>query len=102
MQEVDALKELPDYLSSTYRLLKNAFPEGVDSENYFPLLATLYNEMSDRNLAQTVAYYTGKDYGQVLNDVYRVASTNIVKPEAIEKVKQRLRPFGYEDWLKEE
>jgi hypothetical protein len=87
------------HLQSTYQLIKSAFPNGIESQVYLPLLALLYDEMSDRNLAEVLAYYTGKDYGVVLNDVYRVKSTDIPIAEAITKVKQRLLACGYEDWL---
>jgi diketogulonate reductase-like aldo/keto reductase len=90
------------YLLSTYKLINRAFPHGIEAQAYFPLLALLYEEMSDRNLAQVLADYTGKDYHIVLNDVYSVNSTNIPSPEAIEQVKQHLLLFGYEDWLAEE
>ncbi|WP_243147298.1 DUF3349 domain-containing protein [Scytonema sp. UIC 10036] len=56
------LVSIAPYLLSTYRLIQCAFPNGVDSESYFPLLALLYNEMSHRCLAQVMAQYTGKDY----------------------------------------
>ena len=90
------------YMLSTYKLIQCAFPNGVDSESYFPLLALLYIEMSHRCLAQVVSQYTGKDYYLVLNDVYAVGSTNVPTPSAIAKVKQRLLACGYEEWLKEE
>lgn len=90
------------YLLSTYKLIQCAFPNGVDSESYLPLLALLYDEMSDRCLAKVVAKYTGKDYYIVLNDVYGVGSTDKPSPEAVAKVKQRLLACGYEEWLKEE
>lgn len=93
---------LAPYLLSTYKLIQCAFPDGIDSEYYFPLLALLYNEMSDRCLAQVISQYTGQDYYIVLNDVYGVGSTNVPSPEAIVKVKQRLLACGYEKWLKEE
>lgn len=35
------------YLRSTYNLIKSAFPNGIDAETYYPLLALLYEEMSD-------------------------------------------------------
>lgn len=89
------------HLQNTYHLIKCAFPNGIESQAYLPLLALLYDEMSDRNLAEVVACYTGKDYGVVLNDVYRVKSTDIPSTEAITKVKQRLLACGYEDWLEE-
>ncbi|WP_407897504.1 DUF3349 domain-containing protein [Scytonema sp. NUACC26] len=90
------------YLLSTYRLIQCAFPNGVDSESYFPLLGLLYNEMSHRCLAEVMAQYTGKDYYVVLNDVYGVESAQLPSPELIVKVKQRLLACGYEEWLKEE
>lgn len=89
------------YLLSTYQMINCAFPDGIQSEAYLPLLALLYDEMSDRNLAEVVAHYTGKDYGVVLNDVYRVRSTDVPNLEAIAKVRQRLLPCGYEEWLEE-
>ncbi|MDZ8261988.1 DUF3349 domain-containing protein [Nostoc sp. ChiQUE01b] len=89
------------YLLSTYKLIQCAFPNGIETQYYLPLLALLYDEMSDRNLAEIVAHYTTKHYGVVLNDVYRVKTTDVPKAEAIDKVKQRLLVCGYEEWLKE-
>ncbi len=89
------------YLLSTYKLIECAFPNGIETQDYLPLLALLYDEISDRNLAEVVAHYTGKHYGVVLNDVYRVQSTDVPTPEAIDKVKQCLLACSYEEWLKE-
>lgn len=87
-------------LLSTYQMIKCAFPNGIESSAYLVLLAILYDELSDRNLAEVIAYYTGKDYAVVLNDIYRVQSTD-VSGEAIAKIKSRLLSCGYENWLKE-
>lgn len=90
------------YLLSTYQMIKLAFPEGIEPEFYLPLLAILYEQLSDRNLAEVVAHYTGKDYSVVLNDVYRVESTDVPNFEAIDLVKQRLLLGGYKQWLQED
>lgn len=90
------------YLLSTYKLIQCAFFKGIEADAYLPLLALLYDEMSDRGLAHVVAHYTGKRYGIVLNDVYRVKSTEVPSPESIAKVKQRLLSCGYEEWLEED
>lgn len=90
------------HLKSTYELINSAFPEGLSTESYFPLLALLESEMSDRNLAETIAYYTKRDYSEILNDIYAVKSTSIPSTEAINKVKTRLLACGYEEWLNEE
>lgn len=94
------LKTIAPHLLSTYQMIKCAFPDGIESSAYLALLAILYDELSDRNLAEVIAYYTGKDYAVVLNDIYRVHSID-VSVEAIGKVKSRLLSCGYEDWLKE-
>ncbi len=90
------------FLLNTYKLIQCAFPDGIDSESYLPLLALLSDEMSHRSLAQVIAHYTGKDYYIVLNDVYGMRSTDVPLSNAIDKVKQRLLSCGYEEWLKEE
>ncbi len=92
---------IPFHLQSTYKLIQCAFPKGIDSEAYKPLLALLSEEMSDRNLAEVIAYYSGRDYSVVLNDVYRVQSIDIPKPEAIANLKENLLSCGYQQWLEE-
>ncbi|HEY9802434.1 MAG TPA: hypothetical protein V6D25_18880 [Leptolyngbyaceae cyanobacterium] len=56
----------------TYKLIKCALHNGIKAEDYETLLALLSEEMSDRNLAEVIAYYVAKEYSVVLNDVYRV------------------------------
>lgn len=96
-------KTIPTHLVSTYQLLQRAFPHGLDDDIYLPLLSILYEEMSDRSLAQVIAEYTGRDYYVVLNDVYYVGSnTAVVLPEIVNLVKQKLMDSGYEIWLNED
>ncbi|MCC5634751.1 hypothetical protein LC593_02590 [Nostoc sp. CHAB 5844] len=57
--------------------------------------------MSDRNLAEVIAYYTGKENNVVLNDVYRVQSIDIPKAETIASLKTLLLSCGYQNWLDE-
>lgn len=67
-------KTIPAHLVSTYQLLQCAFPQGIEEQEYLPLLSILYEEMSDRSLAQVISEFIGKEYPAVLNDVYRVIS----------------------------
>jgi hypothetical protein len=92
-------KTIPTHLVSTYQLLQCAFPQGIDEQFYLPLLSILYEEISDRNLAQVIAEFTGRDYYSVLNDVYRVAVTSEFAPEHIKSVRQKLMNCNYEEWL---
>jgi len=88
-------------LLSTYNLIKRAFPNGINTSAYLPLLVLLDEEMSDRNLAEVVAQYTGKEYEIVFNDLYRVKSTDIPSQASIAKIKQLLLASGYQEWLEE-
>lgn len=94
--------EINFHLKATLNLIRCAFPDGIDVESYFPLLALLEEEMSDRSLAETIAYCTKKDYSEVLNDIYAVKSTSIPSDEAINIVKSRLLACGYDEWLNED
>jgi hypothetical protein len=60
--DCDMQVTIAPYLLSTYKLLQRSFPDGIEVQDYLPLLALLDDEMSDRNLAEVVAHYTGKDY----------------------------------------
>ena len=90
------------YLKSTCELIQRAFPKGIDSAHYFPLLALLNEEISDRNLAEAIAYCTEKPYPVVLNDIYAVRSTHSPASDAIALVKEHLLEYGYDRWLEED
>lgn len=95
-------KTIPAHLVSTYQLLQCAFPQGIEEQEYFPLLLILYEEMSDRSLAQVIAEFTGREYHAVLNDVYRVGAAAPFSSsieEVLDRVKQRLNHCDYEKWL---
>jgi hypothetical protein len=92
-------KTIPTHLIATYQLLTCAFPEGIDEQYYLPVLSILYEQMSDRNLAQVVAELTGRDYHAVLNDVYRVGATPRISPALIDSVQQKLMNCNYKQWL---
>jgi hypothetical protein len=92
-------KTIPTHLVSTYQLLKCAFPQGFSEQFYLPLLSILHEKISDRNLAQVMAEFTGREYHAVLNDVYQAASTSTFSPELIEAVRQKLMDCNYEEWL---
>jgi hypothetical protein len=97
-------KTIPVHLVSTYQLLQCAFPQGIGEQEYFPLLSILYEQMSNRSLAQVIAEFTGKEYPVVLNDVYRVGAAEAFSStveEVTDSVKQKLIHCDYEKWLLE-
>lgn len=95
---------IPVTLQSIQKLLTSAFPTGVSSNQYIPLLTILEPELSDRNLALVIANITNKDYSEVLNDIYKVKSHQIEKQDIklIESVQSLLDTEGYQAWLEQE
>ena len=103
METKSAVREIDQSLLSTYQMVKLAFPECIDAETYLPLVAVLAENMSQRGVAEVIGYLVGKDYVSVYNDVLLVLSDEPVPALAdVERVKQKLLPFGYEKWLQEE
>ncbi len=95
-------KTIPAHLVSTYQLLQCAFPQGIEDQEYLPLLSILYEQMSDRSLAQVIAEFTGREYHAVLNDVYRVGAVETLRVgEVVDSVNQKLMRCNYEKWLLE-
>jgi len=94
--------EVPKHLESTYRMISSAYPNGIDESKYFPLIAVLYEYVSDRNLAEVISLFTSKKIEVVLNYVYRSQSTNKPHEYEIESIKRELTPFGFEKWTEEE
>ena len=90
------------YLQTTQELIQRAFPHGIQSDVYFPLLTILEPELSDRNLASVIAALTDKEYSQVLNDIYQVKSHPQLNPQLLQSVQAQLDASGYQDWLEEE
>jgi predicted RNase H-like HicB family nuclease len=99
-KEYNMRKNIPDSLFSTLTLLKSAYPFGIPSKAYLPLLRLLYEDMSDRNLAWVVGKLIGKADTQVLNDIYKAATLVEFKAPEVEHVRTVLAQHGYERWLK--
>lgn len=95
-------KIIPAHLVSTYQLLECAFPQGIEEQDYLPLLSIFYEHMSDRSLAQVITEFTGREYHTVLNDVYRVGAAKTFPSEveeAVNSLKQKLISCDYKKWL---
>ncbi len=99
------------YLKTTQELILRAFPHGIQSDVYFPLLTILEPSLSglakrgseaDRNLALVIASLTDKEYSQVLNDIYQVKSHLRLNPQLLQSVQVQLDACGYQEWLEQE
>lgn len=85
---------------STVRMLRNAYPSGVPKSSLIPVARSLYEHMSDRQLAASLAAVSGEDAAVVLNVVYQAAALDWQDP-AVQAVVAVLRRHGYDDWCNE-
>ena len=83
-------------------MLQLAYPAGLPAGDYFAVLSLLYEHMSNRCLAEAVALTFGREYIVVWNDVAKAVTTHVPKPETMERVRDRLRLAGYDQWIHEE
>jgi hypothetical protein len=68
------VSETPDWLPHALGVLRRAYAEGISHDEYLPLLAALYIDMSPRGLARLVAEFADREYAVVLNDANGVIS----------------------------
>src|SRR5438094_759836 len=96
--------QLHSSLQSTYRMISSVFPDGIPEKAYLPLVALLLQGMSYRPLARVLAYCTGKDYAVVYHDALKVDSeaSELLSGPEVERIRQALISFGYNEWLNEE
>ena len=105
MLDTVQVADLPDYFKSSYEMVRAAFPEGINDDNYYPLLFLLSEGMGQRGLARFMAALTGNPISRVYNDVLGVQSPVPAykpAPERIEELKRRLQAHGYDEWVAEE
>jgi len=84
-------------MQASLKMLQIAYPQGLPEADYQPLLALLYEHFCDRNLAELIATLSARDPDLILNDIYRVHSTD--KPDAsqLKRVQQHLEALGFSD-----
>lgn len=88
---------IPNYLKSTYDMLKSTFPRGINQDEYWIVLYLLYNYMSDENLSYTMQYFINKPGYEVKNDIYRMVSMNL-NQSLVFIVQEKLNSNGFQKW----
>src|SRR5688500_7343361 len=76
------------------------FPDGLQEEEYFPLLFLLTQEMSLRTASAFVGGLLGMSYVEIYNDASGARNSK-PNPKIIERLKHRLEECGYHQWLDE-
>ncbi len=87
----------PSYISNIVDLLKRIGINNITSMEFDTIISILYDEMSDRNLAESLSYATGEDYAMCLNRVYTVVSKNGISLKEKARMQIILKNNGYED-----
>lgn len=95
---------LPPELASTYRLLKCAFPNGIDEGDLVSLFALLYQEgeMTIRTITQVAAEWQNRPSVDFLPLVDQAMSVDLVSDTTASRLREILNQSGYQDWLSEE
>lgn len=80
---------LPPVLEELLGVLRDAFPHGVPAEDYFPLLAVLAEDMSERSLAALVAELVDGETVVISNDAAAAQSNK--RPSSADRASMRHR-----------
>ena len=94
-------KQVPDHLQSTVAMIAAAFPEGISEKERRPLLRTLYDHISDRNLADAMSLVARISAEVLLNEVYDAAQLS-TDAGGVREMIRRLEPHGCTQWSQEE
>jgi len=96
-------EQIPSSMALTYAMVMSAYRDGIPPTDHLPLAALLQPGMSFRGLAKMLELLNITNYHGGYHTALSVASPGGRPTEAdIERVRQRLVPFGYEKWLAEE
>ena len=88
--------EMSDELYSIYKILEDAFSNHHFSERqYWSVLALLYPEMSDRQLARAMSRFTGGDYHQIYNDIAKASALDYTGEKEFEAIKEAFIRHGF-------
>jgi hypothetical protein len=96
--------DLPDRMSyellrGTIEMLKAAYPGNLTEDEYMAILILLHERQSIRAVADTIEYFTGRNWGRIYNDILGALSLRKPSESILSSVKQQLERHGYRDWL---
>jgi hypothetical protein len=96
-------KPVPAHMLSTVTLLRRGYPDGIPVEEQ-PVLMAVLGEigMSDRSIAAGMGYYHDLPYVDFLYQASTCTLDAAVTEEAKEMVREKLRPFGFDQWAEED
>jgi hypothetical protein len=102
MNVSDQVQKIGPELLETEAMIRAAYPTGVPEDEYFALLALLYEGMGFRTVSTVVSYVTGKPYAGVYNDALGAVSEPELSAATIDRVRRKLQQHGYDTWVVKE
>jgi hypothetical protein len=93
---------MPLYLTSTFDLIRCAYPEKIPEEDYFALLFILYNRLSFRNIGLVIEFLTGECKYVAYNNALAAQSDKRPDQNEVDRVLDKLIICGYDRWVQEE
>lgn len=86
---------IPDHLAPVLAVLRRAYPAGVPTEDYLPLLALLQIYMSYENLAIVVSELVDDERVVVENDAAKASSSRRPSIDEVERIRRHLVDSGW-------
>jgi hypothetical protein len=107
IKRANVFREIPaEDLVGLYVLVR-AFPDEIDERSYKPVLYLLRTlpdgiGLSYRAVAHYLAMYSGRDCVDFLNDVQAIDDEFKPGDPEVQRVRELLVRFGYEEWARGE
>lgn len=91
---------MSDYITMSIDMLRQAFPKPPTNSEYLALMRIMAPHMSQRNLADVLVIFTGRDDAKVANDVLGIGGMALDEQE-VQRVQRLLDGAGFEVWLRD-
>jgi hypothetical protein len=91
---------MSDYIAMSIDMLQRAFPERPTDREYLALMRIMGPHMSQRNLAEVLVIFTGRDDARVANDVLGIDGM-VLDEREVERVQRLLDGAGFDVWLRD-
>ena len=104
MIEHRSKSKISESLYGIFDIVRDAYPDGMPEENYFPLIQILGKKLPEGPLTELISFLFQREFHVVANDVLKVHASPrapySVKPELqqVERVRDKLLSWGLYDW----
>lgn len=94
--------DVPTYMRSTIKMLQRTYGNVIPQEDYIPLICVLLESpMSQRSVADALALLLGGESDDYIIDVSSRAPTTEITLNELERIREKLKPYGYKEWLQD-